>query len=73
MTFPDGESGVVAEVVFPVLAFDFWPEELIVSSRTGRRRISTQSVSRIDIRNPRIEIAGVRPDSSLPASVEGGT
>lgn len=52
----DGETGIVEEVVFPVLGFDFWPVELVVATPSGRRRVSVRRVSRIDVRDPRIVV-----------------
>jgi hypothetical protein len=58
VAFSDGTTGRVAEVVFPVLGFDFWPETLVVGTTGGKRRVPTSAVTRIDTRTPRIEIAG---------------
>jgi len=57
VSFPDGTAGRVAEVVFPVLGFDFWPEQLIVRTPEGQRRLPTRAVARIDPRAPGIEVA----------------
>jgi hypothetical protein len=52
--FADGEPGTVERIVFPVLGFDFWPSELIVATRHGRRRVQRAAVVQIDVREPRI-------------------
>jgi len=57
VTFSDGTNGRVAEVVFPVLGFDFWPDALVVGTSEGKRRVPTAAVTRIDTRRPRIEVA----------------
>lgn len=60
---PDGESGVVDEVVFAPLGFDFWPVALLVAGTErgrwepaagARRRIAIGRIRRIDVRHPRI-------------------
>lgn len=56
VAFPDGSSGVVADVVLPVLGFDFWAEELLVTTPGGMRRVPVGQVVRIDTHTPRIEI-----------------
>ncbi|HEU5373629.1 MAG TPA: hypothetical protein VFU51_14670 [Gaiellaceae bacterium] len=55
--FADGGAGVVEDVVLPMLGYDFWPEALVVSTGNGRRRVSSQSVRRIDVRDPTIWLA----------------
>ncbi len=57
VAFTDGSSGVVTDVVLPVLGFDFWPEELVVRTLEGKRRIPVGDVARINTRPPRIEAA----------------
>jgi len=59
IVFSDGSSGRVAEVVFPVLGFDFWPEALVVGTTDGKRRVPITAVARIDTRRPSIEVAEV--------------
>jgi len=60
---PDGETGVVEEIVFRPLGFDFWPVALMVGetgrdqsggTAGGRWRLPVARVSRIDVRHPRI-------------------
>lgn len=63
VTFSDGSAGRVAEVVFPVLGFDFWPETLVVDTTGGKRRVPVSAVARIDTRTPRIEIGGTSEGS----------
>lgn len=55
--FADGNSGVVDEVVFPVLGFDFWPAELVVALADRRCRVPVGRVSRIDVRSPKIAVS----------------
>ena len=55
----DGRTGTVDEVVLSPLGFDFWPEQLVVRTREGQRRIPVAAVARIDTRDPRIEIDGL--------------
>lgn len=52
--FPDGSTGIVADVVLPMLGFDFWAEELIVTAPHGKQRLPVQHVRQIDVRPPRI-------------------
>ncbi len=54
--FPDGSTGVVADVVLPALGFDFWAEELLVATPEGKRRVPVDEVARIDTHAPRIEV-----------------
>jgi hypothetical protein len=56
VTFADGTTGCVADVVFPVLGFDFWPEALVVGTTNGKLRVPTSAATRIDTRTPRIEV-----------------
>lgn len=54
VTFADGTAGTVSEVVFGVLGFDFWPQELLVTTRAGVVRVPASSVRRIGVREPRL-------------------
>lgn len=56
VTFADGRSGVVTDVVLPALGFDFWAEQLVVDTPDGTRRVSSRDVRRIDPRQPLIEV-----------------
>lgn len=56
VAFADGSRGTVTDVVLPALGFDFWPEQLVVRTLEGKRRIAVAAVARIDPRVPRIEI-----------------
>lgn len=55
--FPDGTIGVVADVLLPVLGFDFWAEGLVVATPAGRHCVPVQHVGRIDVRSPRIMLS----------------
>ena len=57
VVFSDGTEGRVAEVVYPAVGFDFWPEALVVGTTHGKRRVPARAVARIDTRTPRIEVA----------------
>jgi hypothetical protein len=50
----DGTEGVVDETTFGPLGFDFWPVELVVATRDGRRRVPAAAIHRIDVREPRL-------------------
>lgn len=63
--FSDGTTGRVAQVVFPVLGFDFWPEALVVGTTGGKRRVPIRAVARIDTRKPRIEATETRGTEQL--------
>jgi hypothetical protein len=54
VTFADGCTGRVDQVVLSPIGFDFWPEALIVVTPEGRRRAPIRSVRRIDVRGPRL-------------------
>jgi hypothetical protein len=62
--FADGRTGVVEEVVFSALGFDFWPAALVVGIPDDRRRVPVdrirhvpvERVQRIDVHTPRIVI-----------------
>lgn len=56
VAFPDGSSGVVTDVILAALGFDFWPEELVVRTLKGKRRVPIRAVARIDTRLPCIAI-----------------
>jgi hypothetical protein len=55
--FADGETGTVERIVFPVLGFEFWPSDLVVATRHGRRRVPRAAVVQIDVHEPRILVA----------------
>ncbi len=63
----DGSAGTVEDIVFPVLGFDFWPQELVVGTSDGWRRVSAGSVRRIDVREPRVWIG----PTSIPTLERG--
>lgn len=48
----DGALGIVDEVVFSPLGFDFWPESFVVAAPEGRRRVSARRMGRIDVHEP---------------------
>jgi hypothetical protein len=52
--FPDGSDGVVDEVVFRPLGYDFWPVALTVATAAGRRRVPAAAIDRVDVREPRL-------------------
>lgn len=56
----DGEGGTVEEVVFGVLGFDFWPQELLVETPTRRLRVPVDQIQRIDVHQPRIVVGPTR-------------
>ena len=58
VSFPDGSGGIVREVVFGPLGFDFWPVALVVETAGGRRRVPTAAIGRIDVRKPRLWVDG---------------
>lgn len=60
VTFADGTAGTVSEVVFGVLGFDFWPQELLVETPTRRLRVPVDQVQRIDVHQPRIVVGPTR-------------
>jgi len=64
--FADGSTGIVADVVLPMLGFDFWAEELAVTATDGRRRVPVRSVRQIDVRPPRILLGSRPPIPRLP-------
>jgi hypothetical protein len=59
--FADGSIGVVDEVLFPALGYDFWPTALVVATPDGPRVVSRERVRRLDVRHPRIVVAARRP------------
>jgi hypothetical protein len=67
--FANGETGTVERIVFPVLGFDFWPSELVVATRHGRRRVPRAAVVQIDVHEPRILVAA----SSRQPLEQGGS
>lgn len=60
--FADGSTGLVDDVSFKPLGFDFWAETLLVATPEGRRRVPTSEIRRIDVREPRLW-AGPAPAS----------
>lgn len=73
--FADGERGVVAEVVFAPLGFEFWPVALLVFGNDAdttavRRRVPVGRVLEIDVRQPRIVVADA--PEALSGSAQGG-
>ncbi|MGH3002632.1 MAG: hypothetical protein ACRDM1_08250 [Gaiellaceae bacterium] len=59
--FSDGGDGIVDEVIFGPLGFDFWPVALVVATAGGRRRVSTAAIRRIDVRQPRLFVSASSP------------
>jgi hypothetical protein len=69
--FADGSVGTVEDMVFSVLGFDFWPQELVVATPDGRRRVSARSVRRIDVREPRIWVGPPQRTRSNATALAG--
>jgi hypothetical protein len=59
VTFADGRTGVIDQVVLSPLGFDFWPEAFVVATPAGRRRPTARSVRRIDVREPHLWLGPV--------------
>lgn len=78
--FADRETGIVEEVVFPVLGLDFWPAELVVAIperrlrgplELVRLRVPVARIRRIDVRDPRIVVAAGSRELLAPGSGRG--
>lgn len=66
--FADGSPGIVDEVVFSPLGFDFWPQALVVATPEGRRRVPVASVHRLDVHEPLVRVAA---DPPPPPAADG--